>query len=59
MVPDLVKSIRYGTNPVKPEAYMQAAESKIIESLAEAAPQILIQTSLIVMFVSEFIREQR
>ncbi len=58
MVPDLIRCLKYGTAPMKPNADVEAAKAKIVESLAESAPQILIQTSLIVMFVTEFIREQ-
>ncbi len=59
MIPDLVKSLRHGTLPLKPDAFDQAAEAKVSESLGESAPQILIQTSLIVMFITEYIREER
>ncbi len=59
MIPDLVKSTMYGTYPMKHGADVEANEAKIIESLTEAAPQVLIQSSIIVMFLSEYIREQR
>ena len=58
MIPDLIRCWKYGTAPMKPRAEIEAAKAKVVESLAESAPQILIQTSLIVMFVTEFVREQ-
>ncbi len=59
MVKQHLKSIKEGERVVETKMDLKASEAKILESLAEAAPQIIVQTSLIVILISDYIRQQK